>query len=367
MSRNHLRFFLLSYLCLETAAAKSMVDCRVVTGAMTTCNPYGKKFLKAKEIVYDGNRQKLIRAKTLPVPEKKPFVKVVSVEDMIERHVKVQESVRFKGSENAPTKYTTEEPVAQVILDDKIEEIETCEAPPRIERELLETIVPEVPEKPQTVYGKYMVVRGDALSKIAKKFGLTTQEIAKMNGIRIQSPLRIGQKLKLPFEQKRIDAISSGNYFIKKGDTIISIAKKFDLEPEDLMLFNKIKRPALIRIGKMIRLPLPHILAHLKTEKRLRVTATAYTSHRAQTDSTPFLAAWNNRLRPGMKIIAVSRDMIKKYGMRNGTRVRIGGLPGYYTVRDKMNKRYQKRIDIYMGLDRRRALRWGRRSVMVYW
>ncbi len=367
MSRNHLRFFLLSYLCLETAAAKSMIDCRVVTAGMTTCNPYGAKFLKAKEIVYDVNRKKLIRAKTLPVPEKKRFVQVVSVEDMIERHVKVQESVRFKGSEKAPIKYTTEEPIAQVLLDDKIEELETCEAPPRIERELVETIVAEVPEKPQIIYGKYRVVRGDALSKIAKKFGLKTKEIAKMNGIRIESPLRVGQKLKLPFEQKRIDAVSSGNYFIKEGDTIISIAKKFDLEPEDLMQFNKIKRNAIIRTGKMIRLPLPHILAHIKTEKRLRVTATAYTSHVGQTDQTPFLAAWNNRLRPGMKIIAVSRDMIKKYGMRNGTKVRIGGLPGYYTVRDKMNKRYQKRIDIYMGLDKRRALRWGRRSVVVYW
>ncbi|UPT78073.1 LysM peptidoglycan-binding domain-containing protein [Sulfurovum sp. XGS-02] len=366
MSRNHLRFFLLSYLCLETAAAKSMIDCRVITGGMTECNPYGAKFLKAKEIVYDGNRQKLIRAKTLPVPEKKRFIKVVSVEDMIERHVKVQESVRFKGSEKVPTEHTTtEEAVAQVILDDKIEEIETSEVPPRIERELVETIAPDVPEKPQIIYGKYSVVSGDALSKIAKKFGLRTKEIAKMNGISIQSPLRIGQKLKLPFEQKMIDAISSCIYIIEKGDTIISIAKKFKLEPKELMQFNGIKRKATIHIGKTLRLPLPHIF--IKTTKKLRVTATAYTSHVGQTDRTPFLAAWNNRLRPGMKIIAVSRDMLTRYGMRNGTKVRIGGLPGYYTVRDKMNKRYQKRIDIYMGLDKRRALRWGRRSVVVYW
>ncbi len=30
-------------------------------------------------------------------------------------------------------------------------------------------------------------------------------------------------------------------------------------------------------------------------KRKLRVTATAYTSHKAQTDNTPFLAAWNNR------------------------------------------------------------------------
>jgi LysM repeat protein len=362
MSRNHFTLFLLSCLCIETATARSIIDCRIVTGGITECNPYGAKFLKAKEIMYDLDRQKLIIEKTLPVPEKTSFVKVVSVADMIEKYVKIEECVRFKGSAKTPIKVTeTKEPVAKVVLDEKIK---VCEVPPRMKRELLEQTAPE---KPQIIYGKYIVERGDALSKIAKKFGLKTKELAKMNGIKIKSPLRVGQKLKLPFEQKMIDAVSSAKYIIEEGDTLISIAKKFKLEPKELMKFNGIKRNATIRTGKIIKLPLPHILAQIKTKKKLRVTATAYTSHAAQTDSTPFLAAWNNRLRPGMKIIAVSRDMLTRYGMRNGTKVRIAGLPGYYRVRDKMNKRYKKRIDIYMGLDRRRALRWGRRSVVVYW
>lgn len=365
MYRNHFILFLLSCLSIETAVAKSMIDCRVVTGNITECNPYGSKFLKAKEVMYDLDRQKLIREKILPIPEKKSFVKVVSVEDMLESYVKVQECLRFKGSTKIPVKVaTTKEPVAKAVVDEKIDQIEVCEVPPRIQRELLEQA--EV-QKPRVVYGKYTVVSGDALSKIAKKFGLKTKEIAKMNGIKIKSPLRVGQKLKLPFEQKMIDAVSSAKYIIEEGDTLISIAKKFDLEPRELMKFNGIKRNATIRTGKIIKLPLPHILAQIKTKKKLRVTATAYTSHAGQTDSTPFLAAWNNRLRPGMKIIAVSRDMLTRYGMRNGTKVRIAGLPGYYRVRDKMNKRYKRRIDIYMGLDRRRALRWGRRSVMIYW
>ena len=355
MSKNYFTFLLLCCLCIETATAKSIIDCRVVTGNITECNPYGGKFLKAKEIMYDLDRQKLIREKTLPVPEKTSFVKVISVADMIEKYVKVEESVRFKGSVETPIKVT------KIQLDEKVEVNEFSR---RIESELKKE--KEV-KKPQLLYGKYIVVRGDALSKIAKRFGLKTKEIAKMNGLKIKSPLRIGQKLKLPFSQKMIDAVSSAKYTIEDGDTLISIAKKFDLEPKELMKFNGFKRTSTIRTGKIIKLPLPHILGHIKTKKKLRVTATAYTSHSAQTDSTPFLAAWNNRLRPGMKIIAVSRDMLSRYGMRNGTKVRIGGLPGYYTVRDKMNKRYKKRIDIYMGLDRRKALRWGRRNVVVYW
>lgn len=99
----------------------------------------------------------------------------------------------------------------------------------------------------------------------------------------------------------------------------------------------------------------------------LRVTATAYTSHVAQTDSTPNIAAWGDRLRPGMKVIAVSRDLLKEYGLKHGQKVRIKGLEGEYAVLDKMNKRWRKKIDIYMGMNKRKAFKWGRRKVEIYW
>jgi len=104
-----------------------------------------------------------------------------------------------------------------------------------------------------------------------------------------------------------------------------------------------------------------------KKKRKLYLTATAYTSHKDQTDSTPFLAAWNNKIRPGMKIVAVSHDLIKEYGLDNGVKVKIKGLKGDYVVKDKMNKRFKKRIDIYMGLNKKRALEWGKRKVVLYY
>lgn len=101
--------------------------------------------------------------------------------------------------------------------------------------------------------------------------------------------------------------------------------------------------------------------------KSLRVTATAYTSHVNQTDSTPNIAAWGDRLYPGMKSIAVSRDLLKVYGLKHGQKVHIKGLKGEYAVLDKMNKRWTKKIDIYMGMDKRKAFKWGRRKVEILW
>lgn len=104
----------------------------------------------------------------------------------------------------------------------------------------------------------------------------------------------------------------------------------------------------------------------IEKENVLKVTATAYTSAVCQTDRTPYLAAWNNKLKPNVKSIAVSRDLLD-LGLSNGSKIHIDGLKGSYTVLDKMNKRWKKKIDIYMGCDLQRALRWGKRTVTIRW
>ena len=91
--------------------------------------------------------------------------------------------------------------------------------------------------------------------------------------------------------------------------------------------------------------------------RTLKVTATAYNSVPSQTDETPDIAAWGDKLKPGMKAIAVSRDLLKK-GLTRGTKVKISGLPGKYTVLDKTHKRWKLRIDIYMGKNVKAAKKW---------
>jgi 3D (Asp-Asp-Asp) domain-containing protein len=101
-------------------------------------------------------------------------------------------------------------------------------------------------------------------------------------------------------------------------------------------------------------------------ERTLVVTATAYNSVPEQTDADPYLAAWGDSLAPGMKVIAVSRDLIP-VGLDRHTPVRIKGFPDVYVVLDKMNKRWEKRIDIYMGHDLEAARAWGARQVEISW
>ena len=100
------------------------------------------------------------------------------------------------------------------------------------------------------------------------------------------------------------------------------------------------------------------------------VTATAYNATRAQTDADPHIGAWGDHLdravKPGLRVIAVSPDLLKK-GLRRGQRVRIHGLKGEFVVLDKMPRRWKNRIDIYMHKDIHAARKWGKRRVKVSW
>ncbi len=94
------------------------------------------------------------------------------------------------------------------------------------------------------------------------------------------------------------------------------------------------------------------------------VTASAYNSVKSQTDSNPHIAAWGDSLKPGMKYIAVSNDLLRK-GLKQNTPVRIEGFKGLYLVKDRMHPKWKNKIDIYMGTDVKSARNWGRRKVTI--
>lgn len=96
----------------------------------------------------------------------------------------------------------------------------------------------------------------------------------------------------------------------------------------------------------------------------LEVTVSAYNSVPWQTDSLANIAAWGDTLKPGMKAIAVSRDLLKQ-GLGYNTMVKIDTMSDTFYVKDKMHWRWRKRIDIYMGNDVKKAREWGKKKLMI--
>ena len=98
--------------------------------------------------------------------------------------------------------------------------------------------------------------------------------------------------------------------------------------------------------------------------KTIEVTATAYNSLAYQTSSDPHITAFGDSLKPGLNYIAVSRDLLSM-GLTHNTLVKIEGFDNTFLVKDKMNKRWRNRIDIYMGIDVKAAKAWGKRKINI--
>lgn len=87
------------------------------------------------------------------------------------------------------------------------------------------------------------------------------------------------------------------------------------------------------------------------------VTATAYNSMVGQTDNSPWITASGTKCREG--VIASNHLPI-------GTKVIIEGFGNrVFTVEDRMNKRYKKRIDIWFR-NHKDAMNFGVRKVNYY-
>jgi len=93
----------------------------------------------------------------------------------------------------------------------------------------------------------------------------------------------------------------------------------------------------------------------LLSSSQVKVVATVYNAVPAQTNSDPSHTASMFKLDLSNpykhKIIAVSRDLLKEYPMHTKVLIEGTSYDGIYTVEDKMNKRYENRIDILINQD----------------
>ena len=104
----------------------------------------------------------------------------------------------------------------------------------------------------------YVVRPGDSLYRIARRFGVTVEGIVAANELSDPDLLYPGQVLRIPGGLSNTRANPSraleGVYTVQPGDTLLSIARRFQTSPARLALLNGLSNPGYLFPGQVLKL-----------------------------------------------------------------------------------------------------------------
>lgn len=99
----------------------------------------------------------------------------------------------------------------------------------------------------------HKVIKGDTLWSISKQYNISLELILAFNNIRNKDSLSIGQIIKIP--QDNLSAANHTSHIVKKGETLWTIARQYNLTMDSILTTNNITNPELIYIGQQIKIP----------------------------------------------------------------------------------------------------------------
>lgn len=119
------------------------------------------------------------------------------------------------------------------------------------------TPAPRPTPTPPATTRTYTVRRGDTLYSIARRYNTTVSRIASANNIRNVNLIRVGQVLRIPgtttTPAPRPPAIRT--YTVRRGDTLYAIARRYNTTVSRIAAANNIRNVNLIRVGQVLRIP----------------------------------------------------------------------------------------------------------------
>ena len=99
----------------------------------------------------------------------------------------------------------------------------------------------------------YTVQKGDSLWSIAKKFNTTVNELKNINNL-TSNTLSIGQTLVLPTKTATPTPSGTNTYIVKSGDSLYKIANQYNTTVNELKQLNNLSSN-LLSIGQVLKIP----------------------------------------------------------------------------------------------------------------
>lgn len=145
---------------------------------------------------------------------------------------------------------------------------------PKGKGDVFASVYHSLPESERTNFVIHTVRRGQTLSGIARRYGISASEIAAHNKLRSKNFLRVGQRLEIPVPSAALadysepsrtsssrssssstSSSSGNNYRVKRGDTLWELAKKFGTTTSAIRRANKMGAHDKLIAGRTITIP----------------------------------------------------------------------------------------------------------------
>ena len=101
------------------------------------------------------------------------------------------------------------------------------------------------------MYKIYQVEYGDTIDIIASKTGTTRDNIKNINGFNSDADLVVGSLIIVPKNENQVFQ----TYKVKRGDSIYSIARAYNVDPSTLLLLNGLNKDDMIYPEQEITIP----------------------------------------------------------------------------------------------------------------
>ncbi len=108
--------------------------------------------------------------------------------------------------------------------------------------------------------GYHMVVPGDMLSQIAKKHGMSLQDLMRLNGLHDADNIYVGQKLRVtarveaPGVSSQVEPVlADAIHIVGDGETLAMIAQSYGMTLNEIMMLNGLPNPNFVWTGQRLR------------------------------------------------------------------------------------------------------------------
>jgi LysM repeat protein len=106
--------------------------------------------------------------------------------------------------------------------------------------------------------GRYVVVPGDSLSLIARRYGVSLRRLVHANRLDLGAPLLVGTVLRLPGSPPSTPSAHAGwtgAYVVQPGDTLGAIAQRYDVPLDAIARANSIDPAHVLVAGARLAVP----------------------------------------------------------------------------------------------------------------